>query len=139
MPALRRSPRSVRSVRRTETWYKVVQVTVDEYIAVADPDRRHTLRALREVIRDAAPGAREEIRHGMPYYVDHGDLVAFASQKHHVSVYVMGLRLAEHRHELGTLDCGKGCIRFKQLEELPLDVLRTIVRETAADNERLAR
>jgi uncharacterized protein YdhG (YjbR/CyaY superfamily) len=113
-------------------------VTVDEYIAAADPDRREALRALREVIRDAAPRAREEIRHKMPYYDYHGDLIAFASQKNHFSVYVMGPRLADHLHELGKLDCGKGCIRFKQLEELPLDVLREIVRETAAENESAA-
>ena len=74
----------------------------------------------------------------MPYYVHHGDLVAFAAQKNHFSVYVMGQGLADHRHELGKLDCGKGCIRFKTLEELPLDVLRAIVRETAAENERAA-
>ena len=113
-------------------------VTVDGYIAAADPDRREALRALREVIRDAVPQAREEIRHKMPYYVYHGDLVAFASQKDHLSVYVMGPRLADHLHDLGKLNCGKGCIRFKQLEELPLDVLREIVRETAAENERAA-
>jgi uncharacterized protein YdhG (YjbR/CyaY superfamily) len=58
-------------------------LTVGEYIAAADPDRREALRALRDVIRDAAPHAHEEIRHKMPYYVYHGDLVAFASQKNH--------------------------------------------------------
>ena len=113
-------------------------MTVDEYIAAADPDRREALRALREVIRDATPQAHEEIRHKMPYYAYHGDLVAFAAQKHHFSVYVMGPRLADHLHELGKLNCGKGCIRFKRLEEIPLDVLREIVRETAAENERAA-
>jgi uncharacterized protein YdhG (YjbR/CyaY superfamily) len=114
-------------------------LTVDEYIAAADPDRRDALRALRDVIRDAAPEAHEEIRHKMPYYVYHGDLVAFASQKNHFSLYVMGdKRLTEHRDALGKLNCGKGCIRFKKLEELPLDVLREIVRDTAAENERAA-
>ena len=50
----------------------------------------------------------------------------------------MAARLADHLDELGNLNCGKGCIRFKQLAELPLDVLREIVRTTAADNERAA-
>ena len=114
-------------------------MTVDEYIAAADPNRRDALRALRDVIRDAAPQAHEEIRHKMPYYVYHGDLVAFASQKNHLSVYVMGdKRLMEHRDALGKLNCGKGCIRFKKLEDLPLDVLREIVRDTAVENERAA-
>ena len=115
-------------------------MTVEEYITAADPDRQEALRVLRDVIRDAAPQAQEEIRHKMPYYGYHGDLVAFAAQKNYFSVYVMGRgqRLTDHRHELGKLNCGKGCIRFKKLEELPLDVLREIVRDNAAENERAA-
>lgn len=113
-------------------------VTVDEYIAAADPDRREALRALRDAIRDAAPQAREEIRHKMPYYVYQGDLVAFASHKNYYSVYVMRGALADHRDALGKLNCGKSCIRFKKLDELPLDVLREIVRDTATANETAA-
>ena len=114
-------------------------MTVDEYIAATDADRQKVLRALRGMIRDAAPRAHEEIRHKMPYYVNHGDLVAFASHKNHFSVSVIGgKRLTKHRDALGKLNCGKGCIRFKKLEELPLDVLRRIVRDTAAENERAA-
>jgi uncharacterized protein YdhG (YjbR/CyaY superfamily) len=111
---------------------------VDEYIAAADPDRREALRALRDIIRDVVPQAEEEIRHKMPYYVHHGDLVAFASQKNHLSVYVMGGRLTDHRDALRKLDCGKGCIRFRKLEELPLDVFRELVRDTAEANETAA-
>jgi uncharacterized protein YdhG (YjbR/CyaY superfamily) len=114
-------------------------VTVDEYIAAADPDRREALRALRDVIRDAVPQAREEIRHKMPYYVYEGDLVAFASHKNYYSVYVMGGRLADHRDALGKLNCGKSCIRFRKLDELPLDLLREIVADTATANERASR
>jgi len=113
-------------------------VTVDEYIAAADPERQEALRALRHVIRDAAPRAREEIRHKMPNHVYEGDLVAFASHKNYYSVYVMGGQLADHRDALGKLNCGKSCIRFKKLAELPLDVLREIVRDTAKANESAA-
>jgi uncharacterized protein YdhG (YjbR/CyaY superfamily) len=114
-------------------------VTVDEYIAAADPDRRKALRALRDVIRAAAPQAREEIRHRMPYYAYHGDVVAFASHKNYFSLYVMGgKRLIDHRDAFGKLNCGKSCIRFKRLDELPLDVIREIVRDTAAANEAAA-
>ena len=114
-------------------------MTVDEYIAAADPDRREALHALRDVVRAAAPQAREEIRHKMPYYVYHGDVVAFASHKNYLSLYVMrDQRLTDYRHALGKLNCGKSCIRFKRLDELPLDVIREIVRDTAAANEAAA-
>jgi len=51
---------------------------------------------------------------------------------------VMGGQLADHRDALGKLNCGKSCIRFKKLAELPLDVLREIVRDTAKANESAA-
>jgi len=117
---------------------KIRWVTVDQYIAAADPDRREALRTLRAVIRHAAPREREEIRHEMPYYIYQGDLVAFASHKNYYSVYVMGGRLTDHRDALGKLNCGKSCIRFKKLDQLPLDVLREIVRDTVAANETAA-
>ena len=66
------------------------------------------------------------------------NLFAFPSHKSYYSVYVMGGRVADHRDALGNLNCGKSCIRFKKLDELPLDVLREIVRDTASANESAA-
>jgi hypothetical protein len=37
-----------------------------------------------------------------------------------------------HRHALGKLDCGKGCIRFRSLDELPLDTISDILKEAHA-------
>ena len=57
---------------------------------------------------------------------------ALASQKNHVSVYLLGLYtdgpeaswFREQYAERGLrLDMGKSCVRFKTLDEVPLDVL----------------
>ena len=115
-------------------------VTVDEYIEAAEPERRTTLRALRELVRETVPEVREEVRYGMPYYDHHGELCAFAAQKRYFSFYVIGAGspLTAHRAELGKLDVGKGCIRFRRLEEVPPDTLRAILREAARANEAAA-
>jgi hypothetical protein len=43
----------------------------------------------------------------------------------------MNVDLVEkHRKELAGLDVGRSCIRFRKLEKLPLDTVRTILTET---------
>jgi uncharacterized protein YdhG (YjbR/CyaY superfamily) len=111
--------------------------TVQAYIDAAEESRRPTLYALRKLVRETVPDAVESIRHGMPYYNHHGDLCAFAAQKRYYSFYVMsaGEPIAPHRGALGTLDVGKGCIRFTSLDELPGGVLAEILTAAAEANE----
>jgi len=110
---------------------------VDEYIAAAAEERRPTLEALRALVRDAVPEAREELRYRMPYYDHHGDLCAFAAQKRYFSFYVLssGEPLAPYRDALGKLDVGKGCIRFRSLDQVPEGVLTDVVFAAARANE----
>src|SRR5262245_50709084 len=52
-PSRGTSPRRVaKRCEMAATLWQDRAVTVDEYIAAADPDRREALRALRDVIRD---------------------------------------------------------------------------------------
>ena len=61
---------------------------------------------------------------------------ALASQKNHLSVYLMGLYEDEHEEtwfrkqyadRALKLDMGRSCVRFRKLEELPLDVLGEVI------------
>jgi hypothetical protein len=74
--------------------------------------------------------------------------VALASQKNYMSVYVMGLytscdgenesalvrwfREAWAKSGKKKLDMGKACIRFKKIDDLPLDVLGEAIRRIPA-------
>jgi uncharacterized protein YdhG (YjbR/CyaY superfamily) len=103
--------------------------SVDEYLDEAPKERRAALDALRQIIRKAAPRAEESIQYGMPYYSLSGVGCAFASQKQYMALYV-GQEVADkHRAALGKLNCGKGCIRFKKWEDLPLDTIKVMVKE----------
>ncbi|MEN9561026.1 MAG: hypothetical protein RIQ56_299 [Candidatus Parcubacteria bacterium] len=64
-------------------------------------------------------------------------VVALASQKNYISVYVCALEsgkyLAEsYKSKLGKVSVGKSCIRFKRLEDVNLDALREILKKAAA-------
>ncbi|HSJ56196.1 MAG TPA: DUF1801 domain-containing protein [Anaerolineae bacterium] len=105
---------------------------VDAYLERLTPGRREALETLRSVVREMAPEAEETMRYGMPTYERNGEvLCSFASQKNYISLYMDVDLVEQHRDELAGLDVGKSCIRFRKVEKLPLDTVRSILRETA--------
>jgi hypothetical protein len=60
----------------------------DGYFARQAPDKRALLEALRALVKQAAPDARESIKWGMPFYEKNGSLCALASFKSYVSLNV---------------------------------------------------
>ena len=126
-------------------------MTPDEYLAALSEERRAALGTVRNVINDNLPaGFREGMQYGMiGWYVPlerfpdtyNGQplgLAALASQKSYMSLYlnsVYGDRQTEawFRHRWAEtdkkLDMGKSCVRFRRLEDLPLDLIgETIAR-----------
>jgi len=109
--------------------------TVAQFLAEADPERRPALVAFRKLIKAAAPKAVESMSHGMPCYTSRNTCIGFTAQKHYLSFYFCDPPvLKAHAHELRALDCGKSCLRGRRLEQFPLDVLATMVREAVARN-----
>ena len=107
---------------------KSIATTVPDYLAELPEDRRAALATIRDMIRTAAPDAVEDMQYGMASYAQGALLFALASQKHHMSLYICDSEAVDaHRQQLGTLNCGKGCIRFKSLDQLPLDVVSDIL------------
>ena len=57
-----------------------------------------------------------------------------AAQKRHFALYICNPALVDDfRDRLGAVDCGKGCLRFKTIEALPLDVVEDLVKRAAQD------
>ena len=107
---------------------------VDAYLEGLEPDRRAALTKVRSAIFEIVPDAVETMKYRMPTYErESGPLCAFASQKHYMSLYMDVGLVEKHRAELSGLDVGKSCIRFRRLEQLPLETVRTILGETVRD------
>ena len=126
--------------------------TVDEYLAGLPPDRRESLSAVRKVILENLPnGYEESMQFGMIGYVislktypvtyNRQPLMyaALASQKNYISVYLMNIYgdpeaqqwfTEQYRASGKKLDMGKSCVRFKKLEDLPIDLIGSAVART---------
>ena len=123
--------------------------TVQTYLAQLPPDRRSVVSAVRRVIKQHLPkGYRETMNWGMICYEiplkQYPDTyngkplcyAALAAQKNHTALYLMGAyadpaqrkALSDAFKKAGKkLVMGKSCLRFKSIEELPLDAIgRTI-------------
>lgn len=129
--------------------------SVNGYLKGLPAERRKALEAVRKTILKNLPkGYVESCRWGMIAYevplsicpdTYNGQplmYAALASQKNHMAVYmcnvvaipairkslVAGFKAAGKR-----LDMGKSCIRFRQLEDLPLEVIGKAVAATPLD------
>jgi uncharacterized protein YdhG (YjbR/CyaY superfamily) len=111
--------------------------SVDGYLKELPEERRRVMKQLRGLVRKSAPAATECMRYGMPCYELGELLCSMAAQKGYYALYVMDGKLVDRfRPQLGKLSVGKGCIRFKRVEDVPLDVLGQILSEAASRRAR---
>lgn len=114
-----------------------------------EPERREAIQKVRELIlENLPPGYEEAMNWGMityqvplEVYPDTYNkqplmLAALASQKNHMAVYLTNIYADEDRRAKfeadykatgKRYDAGKSCVRFRKLDDLPLDVIRDAV------------
>ncbi|SDD67546.1 iron chaperone [Glycomyces harbinensis] len=108
---------------------------VDAYLAELPDDRREAVAAIREICLEELPGFTEVMAHGMPCLERDGAVeLGYASQKRHISLYVLREDVREAFAErLAGHDTGKGCLRFSTPAKVArdLDLIRDLVRAFA--------
>lgn len=109
---------------------------VPTYLAELPANRRPTLERLRALCLQSLPGYEECMQYGLPCYRRNGRMeVSFASQKQHISLYVMKQDVVDSfRSSLTTASIGKGCIRFTYPERMNFEVIERLLQATAASS-----
>nr|WSX52419.1 DUF1801 domain-containing protein [Streptomyces sp. NBC_00974] len=107
---------------------------VDDYLAELPEERRQPLTRLRDLCRTELPGYTEVMAYGMPAYERDGTgEIAFASQKQYISFYLLRTDVRDaFADRLAVHDMGKGCLRFRRPEKIDFELLRDLLRATAA-------
>ncbi len=144
---------------KPETKMQSTAKTPDQYIKELPEDRREVMQKLRETINKNIPHGFEEImQYGMISYVvphsrypkgyhckpsDALPFLSIASQKNHIAFYHMGVYLdtklyawftSEYtKHAKGKLDMGKSCIRFKNPNNIPFELLGELSSKISVD------
>lgn len=126
--------------------------TPEEYLSELEPKRREAISAVRDVILENLPDGYEEVmQYGMLSYVvpfsEFADTyngkplmyIALASQKQYMSLYLTTVyadpALSDwfKQRYLATgkkLNMGKSCVRFRKLDDLPLDLVAEVTALT---------
>ena len=117
--------------------------TVDEYISKIAEPRRNDIKKLHEFIKKTVPKLKPHILAGMIGYgtfhykyttgrEGEWSIVALASQKNYISVYICATKDGKYVPELykekfGKASIGRSCIRFKKFEDMNLEVLKKAI------------
>jgi hypothetical protein len=131
-------------------------VTPSEYLDGVPADRRELFDAVRDTVLTSLPdGFEETIEFGMLAYVVPLDrypdtyngrplqVAALANQKQYVSLYLMGVYADAAERAWFTdawaatgakLDMGKSCVRFKRLDQVPLEVVGEAIARVSVDD-----
>ncbi len=133
--------------------------TVNDYLNEIPEERKTAFLKLRESILNAIPkGFEEQISYGMlGYVVPHSiypngyhcapklplPFISIGSQKdfivmHHLGIYANPKLLewftAEYpKHANHKLDMGKGCIRFKKMDQIPFELIAELAGKISVE------
>ncbi len=117
--------------------------SVSSYIDALPADRKKIIIFLHDFIQKNAPTLKPHFASNMigygsfpytNYKKEKGEwpVIALANQKNYVSVYICGVidneYLAEkYKDELGKVNVGKSCIRFKKVDQVHLPTLKKVI------------
>lgn len=129
--------------------------SVAEYLKALPPERRKALSEVRKVVLKHLPkGYEETIGWGMITYQVPLSIqprtyngkplmyLALASQKNYMALHLMCTYVNRERDAWfrarfkasgKKLDMGKGCLRFRKIEDLPLDVIGELIASTPVE------
>ncbi len=119
--------------------------TIQEYLTEMPDDRREAIKNVRKTILANLPeGYEEALNWGMITYQVPLEVypdtynkkplmyAALANQKNHMAVYLTGIYMDEdlyqgfeekYRDTGKRYDVGKSCVRFRKMEDLPLELI----------------
>lgn len=132
--------------------------SIQKYINELPEERRKPFEVLRStIVKNIPQGFEEQIQYKMPSYVIPHSLypngyhcdpslplpfVSIGSQKsclviHHLGIYTSAELLAwftgEYpKHCKSKIDMGKGCIRFKKMDDIPFDLIAQLIKKITA-------
>jgi uncharacterized protein YdhG (YjbR/CyaY superfamily) len=129
--------------------------TVDEYLSDLPDNRLEAIETVRDVILENLPEGFEEVmnwgmityqvplsRYPNTYNKKPLMMAALASQKNHMAVYLTGVYAdpasrakftAAYKDTGKRMDMGQSCVRFRKLEDLPLELIGQAIAEHSVD------
>ncbi len=133
--------------------------TIEQYLFELPEERKHPMSTLRNIIKNNIPDGFEEVMsYGMIGYVVPKSVypngyhcnpklplpyINIGSQKnfivlHHLGIYgstkILDWFVSEYpKHAKHKLDMGKGCVRFKKVNEIPYLLIEELIKKISLE------
>ena len=123
--------------------------TVQQYLKELEPEKRKVIKTVRQLIRNNLPkGIKETMDWGMinyeiplkDYPITYNkkplSVMSLAEQKQHFALYLHGVDCDDELFaslsidaikEVGKLDMGKSCLRFRRLADFPVETVTKVI------------
>ena len=134
--------------------------TPEEYIAQLPADRQEIVKAIAETLSQNLPeGFQQVMSYGMiGFVVPHSifpdgyhcnpklplPFINLGSTKSHIALHHMGLYASSPllywfqsewpKHSTKKIDMGKGCVRFKKAEDVPLNLIAELAKKMTVND-----
>ena len=123
--------------------------TVEAYLEAVPLERKETILFFHNLIQNISPDFKPHFAYNMlgygsfPYLNYKNErvewpIVALANQKHYISIYVCAVDNGEYlaekfKKDLGKVNVGRSCIRFKKREDVHIAPLKKLLKQAAAN------
>jgi len=112
--------------------------TADEYVDSLEGWQREVVSTLRDLIREAAPGATEAIKWAQPVYEDHGPFCYIKAFKNHVNFgFWRGADLPDPEGLIESSGKKMGHVKVAGAEDIRAEVFQEYVRAAVELNRTL--
>lgn len=118
--------------------------SIKEYFDLLPEERKEPMLFLDKLIKKTSPTLKPVFSYNMPGYgmfkyrnykneIIDWPTIAIASQKSYISLYICAVENNEYiaekyKGELGKVNVGRSCIRFKKIEDLNLKALGKVIK-----------
>lgn len=116
-------------------------MTVNQYLSEQEPERKKLLSSIHEIILKTNKKVKPEVAKMMgaemiQYKVNNYFTFALASQKNHMTLHLLPMYGCKPIHEkysklFKKAKFQKGCINFKNADEMPLDITKQLLTDCA--------
>jgi hypothetical protein len=123
---------------------KNAATSIEEYLLMVPDNQKKDIDFLHDFIQKTVPGlkpyfASNMLGYGSFYYLDskkqkkEWPIISLAYQKNYISIYVCTIiedkaTAERYKKEFGKLSKGVSCIRFKSIEEINIETLKTVLQ-----------
>jgi hypothetical protein len=122
-----------------------IAATPEAYVEGLESPRREDIGRIHARIRSVAPSLTASAAEGMLTYGRYtyksrsgraGEwwVLGVASNKAYISLYAPTLQAEAYVARLPKANLGRGCIRFKRLDDVELEVIDEVIRASAAND-----